>query len=318
MLAGQSVAPPPHAASRGVAPAGFDGFDAYVAGVMREWKVPGVAVGVIRDGKVVVAQVRLSRRRQKLPVTSQTLMAIGSNSKSFTVTLLGMLSDEGRLDWDKPVRTFLPDFELHDDVASRLMTPTDLVTHRSGLPRHDSLWYGRPFSRKELYQRLRYLELSATFRQRYQYNNLMFMTAGYLVEQLTKDSWDNQIKQRIFTPLGVTRSNTSVRDLPASGDHSLAYESRGTHERCPLPQHRRDRSSWRDRLVNRRHAPIHMDAHRSRHLRREDDHLEAIRHADAVAAFGTRSDCRSRCTQVHGKRTQRIRPWRRRWQLSRS
>jgi CubicO group peptidase (beta-lactamase class C family) len=222
--AGQSVAPPPNATSRAADPAGFEGFDEYVAGVMREWKVPGVAVGVIRDGKVVLARGFGYRNVEKqMPVTSQTLMAIGSNSKSFTVTLLGILSDEGRLDWDAPVRTYLPDFELKDDVASKLMTPTDLVTHRSGLPRHDSLWYGRAFSRKDLYQRLRYLEPSATFRQRYQYNNLMFMTAGYLIEQITQESWDASIKQRIFTPLGMTHSNTSVRDLAPSADHSLAY-----------------------------------------------------------------------------------------------
>jgi CubicO group peptidase (beta-lactamase class C family) len=225
--AGQSVAPSPNATSRAADPAGFEGFDEYVAGVMREWKVPGVAVGVIRDGKVVVARGFGYRNVEKqLPVTSQTLMAIGSNSKSFTVTVMGILSDEGRLDWDAPVRTYLPDLQLHDDVASRLMTPTDLVTHRSGLPRHDSLWYGRPFSRKDLYQRLRYLEPSATFRQRYQYNNLMFMTAGCLIEAISEEPWDSVIKQRIFTPLGMTRSNTSVRDLPASGDHSLAYMNR--------------------------------------------------------------------------------------------
>jgi CubicO group peptidase (beta-lactamase class C family) len=127
-------------------------------------------------------------------------MAIGSNSKSFTVTLMGMLSDEGKLDWDKPVRTYLSDFELRDEVATRLMTPTDLVTHRSGLSRHDVMWFGRAFTRKELYQRPRHLESSATFRQRYQYNNLMFMTAGILLEQTTGKSWDDLIDQRIFEP----------------------------------------------------------------------------------------------------------------------
>ncbi|MGH9329962.1 MAG: serine hydrolase [Vicinamibacterales bacterium] len=202
----------------------FDGFDGFVTGVMREWKGPGLAVAAVRDGTVVLSKGYGYRDVDKqLPVTPQTLMAIGSNTKSFTVTLMGMLSDEGRLDWDKPVRTYLPDFELHDEVAGRLMTATDLVTHRSGLPRHDAMWFGRAFTRKDMYQRLKYLEPSATFRQRYQYNNLMFMTAGILVEQSTSKSWDELIDQRIFEPLGMTRSNTSVRDLPASGDYALPY-----------------------------------------------------------------------------------------------
>jgi CubicO group peptidase (beta-lactamase class C family) len=205
----------------------FDGFDRIVADVMREWKVPGLAVAAIKDGTVVISKGYGYRDVEKqLPVTPQTLMAIGSNSKSFTVTLMGMLSDEGRLDWDKPVRTYLPDFELHDDVSARLMTPTDLVTHRSGLPRHDGMWFGRAFTRKELYQRLKYLEPSATFRQRYQYNNLMFMTAGVLLEQTTGKSWDELIDQRLFEPLAMTRSNTSVRNMPGSSDFALPYMER--------------------------------------------------------------------------------------------
>jgi CubicO group peptidase (beta-lactamase class C family) len=209
------------------ASAPFDGFDGFVSGVMREWKVPGLAVAAVRDGTVVLSKGYGYRDVEKqLPVTPRTLMAIGSNSKSFTVTLMGMLSDEGKLDWDKPVRTYLPDFELSDEVSARLMTPTDLVTHRSGLPRHDNMWFGRAFTRKELYQRLKYLEPSATFRQRYQYNNLMFMTAGVLLEQNTGKSWDDLIDERIFEPLKMSRSNTSVRDLPASGDSALPYMER--------------------------------------------------------------------------------------------
>jgi len=205
----------------------FAGFDAFVEGVMKEWRIPGLAVGAIKDGKVVLAKGYGYRDVEKqLPVTSRTLMAIGSNSKSFTVTLMGVLSDEKKLDWDKPVRTYLPDFELKDEAATRLMTPIDLVTHRSGLPRHDQMWFPATFSRNELYERLRHLEPNATFRQRYQYNNLMFMTAGVLVERITNQSWDDLIKERIFRPVGMLRSNTSVRDMPQSDDSSLPYTIR--------------------------------------------------------------------------------------------
>jgi CubicO group peptidase (beta-lactamase class C family) len=191
---------------------------------MAEWHVPGLAVGAVQSGRVVFAKGFGYRDVEaKLPVTPRTLMAIGSNSKSFTVALMGMLVDEKKLDWDRPVRTYLPDFQLYDDFATREMTPRDLVTHRSGLPRHDNLWYGRPFTRPELYRKLRYLEPSFSFRSRYQYQNLMFMTAGYLVEQLTNRTWDDLIRERIFTPLGMTRSNTSAREIVKSDDYSFPY-----------------------------------------------------------------------------------------------
>src|SRR5204862_7738321 len=112
---------------------------------------------------------------------------------------------------------------LHDELASQERTPRDLVTHRSGLPRHDLFWYGGSLGREEMYRRLRYLEPNVSFRSRWQYQNLMFMTAGYLVEKRTGRSWDDLIRERLFAPLGMTRSNTSVRDLPSSDDAALAY-----------------------------------------------------------------------------------------------
>jgi len=200
------------------------GLDDFVATVMKEWQVPGLALGVIQDGKPVLLKGYGYRDVEKrLPVTPRSLMAIGSNTKSFTVVLMGMLADSGKLEWDKPVRTYLPDFQLYDDFATREMTPRDLVTHRSGLPRHDGLWYGRSFTREELYRRLKYLEPSASFRSRWQYQNLMFLTAGYLVERRTGRSWDDLIRERVFAPLEMTRSNTSVRDLPAADDAALGY-----------------------------------------------------------------------------------------------
>lgn len=200
------------------------GFDDFVAATMAEWRVPGLAVGVIRDGEVVLARGYGYRDREvQLPVTERTIMAIGSNSKSFTVTLLAMLADEERLDWDRPVREYLPDFRLYDDFATAEMTPRDLVTHQSGLPRHDNMWYGRSRTRAELFARLRFLEPNASFRSRYQYQNLMFMAAGHLAERIAGRGWDRLIDERIFSPLGMDRSTTSVGDGPGSGDYALPY-----------------------------------------------------------------------------------------------
>lgn len=202
----------------------FAGFDDFVTAAMAEWQVPGLAVGVVRDGEVVLARGFGHRDRETgLPVTERTTMAIGSNSKSFTVTLLAMLVDQGDMEWDRPVREYLPDFRLYDDFATAEMTPRDLVTHQSGLPRHDNMWYGRTGTRAELFERLRYLEPNASFRSRYQYQNLMFMAAGHLAERITGTDWHRLIDERVFTPLGMDRSSTSVAEIPGSGDYALPY-----------------------------------------------------------------------------------------------
>ena len=202
----------------------FAGLDDFITATMAEWQVPGLAVGVIRDGEVILATGFGYRdRAARLPVSEYTTMAIGSNSKSFTVTLLAILADEGLLDWDLPVREYLPDFRLYDDFATAEMTPRDLVTHQSGLPRHDNMWYGRSRTRAEIFEKLRYLEPNASFRSRYQYQNLMFMAAGHVAERITGKDWHRLIDERIFTPLGMDRSTTSVGENSGSGDHALPY-----------------------------------------------------------------------------------------------
>jgi len=202
----------------------LEGLDAFIATVMKEWKVPGLAIAIVKDGEVIHAKGYGFRDvEKKLPVTPRTLFAIGSITKSFTVTVLGMLADEGKLDWDKPVPEYLPSFRLYDPVATERMTPRDLVTHRSGLPRHDMLWYNSPFTRREMFERLRYLEPSKDFRTTYQYQNLMFMTAGYLAEQLTGKKWEQLVQERIFLPLGMEGSNFSVLESQKNADFALPY-----------------------------------------------------------------------------------------------
>jgi len=207
--------------------ADLKGLDEAIAAMMAEFHVPGVGVGIIRDGQVVLAKgYGLRDVEANTPVTPRTLFAIGSNSKSFTTVLLAMLVDEKKIEWNKPVRTWLPDFELKDPYATREMTPQDLVSHVSGLPRHDGLWYGRSFTRQELYKRLKYLEPNQSFRNLWQYQNLMFLTAGVLVERITGQTWEQQLQSRIFTPLGMSRANASANDLPKADDFSWAYDYR--------------------------------------------------------------------------------------------
>jgi len=203
----------------------MEGFDAWVEQEMKTWMVPGLAVAVVKDGEVILLKGYGYRDVEKqLPVTPQTLFAIGSITKSFTVLDLATLVDEGKLEWDKPVREYLPEFRLDDQFASERMTPRDLVTHRSGLPRHDALWYNATFSRRDMVERLRHLEPSKDFRAVYQYQNLMFMTAGYLAERLTGKKWEEVTRERLLGPLGMTRSNFSVLESAQDADFAQPYQ----------------------------------------------------------------------------------------------
>ncbi|HVA90323.1 MAG TPA: serine hydrolase [Chloroflexota bacterium] len=201
------------------------GFDDFVHASLAQWGAPGVAVAVIIDGKVAHAQgYGLRDVANRLPVTADTLFAIGSCTKAFTTMVMGTLVDEGKLDWDAPVRTYLPTFALHDPVATDLMTPRDLVTHRSGLPRHDLSWFQSPCSRIELYDRLKYLPPNKTFRQAAQYQNLMYMTAGHLSGVVTGVEWEDLVRWRILMPLGMSRTALSAPEAEKDADCSRPYE----------------------------------------------------------------------------------------------
>jgi len=200
----------------------------YVKSVLEDSKVPGIAIGIIKDGEVVFAEGFGYRNlEKKLPVTTQTLFAICSCSKAFTTMSIGMLVDDGEVEWGKPVRNYLPSFQLKDPYITANMTVRDLVTHRSGLPGHGAIWYGSSFTRKEIFDRLRYLDFSKGFREVYQYNNLMFMTAGYLVGQATNSTWENFVRNRIFRPLDMTHSNFFIEDLKRDSDYATPYNIEG-------------------------------------------------------------------------------------------
>jgi CubicO group peptidase (beta-lactamase class C family) len=203
----------------------LDGFDAFANQELRDWKCDGFAIAVVQDGKVILSKgYGLRDVKKNLPVTEKTLFAIGSATKSFTVTSLGVLVDQGKLDWDKPVRDYLADFKMWDPFATERMTPRDLVTHRSGLPRHDLMWYSSPFTRQELFERLRYLEPNKDFRTTFQYQNLMVMTAGYLAGHVAGTTWEQLVRKVIFEPLGMNSSNFSITESQKSGDFSQPYQ----------------------------------------------------------------------------------------------
>ena len=191
--------------------------DAYAQKVREDWNVPGLAIAIVKDDKVVFAKgygVRDMNKPEK--VDENTLFAIASNSKAFTTASLAILIDEKKIGgWDDKVSKYLPEFQMYDAWVTREMTIRDLVSHRSGLDTFsgDLLWYDTTYSPDEILRRVRFLKPVSSFRSRYGYQNLMFMAAGRIVEKVSGKSWGEFVKERILTPIGMMRTTTSVKDL---------------------------------------------------------------------------------------------------------
>lgn len=207
----------------------MESVERFVDEQLAAWEVPGCAVTAVRGGQVELAGGwGLRDREAGLPVTRDTLFAIGSTTKAFTATTIGALVDEGLLEWDRPLRDYVPGIRLHDPFVSDHLTIVDLLSHRSGLPRHDLTWVGQPGrSRAELVRSLRYLPLSRDLRQDWQYCNLGYVVAGHVVETLSGMPWEDFLRGRLLEPLGMRRTNLSVDEMLADGDHSAAYTRRG-------------------------------------------------------------------------------------------
>ncbi|HUL33126.1 MAG TPA: serine hydrolase [Candidatus Eisenbacteria bacterium] len=199
-------------------------WDAIVNKALVAFKIPGASVAVVKDGKVIYAKGFGYRDvEKKLPVTPDTLFAIGSVTKSFTSLVFGTMNDEGKVDWDKPIRTYLPTFKMDDPIATDHATARDLFSHRTGMPGHDAVWYSSDFSREDLFHRIQYLKPNKEFRYGYQYCNLMIMTMGYLEGEVEHTSWEDLVRTRVFQPLGMTTSNFSVNDSLKTSDFAEPY-----------------------------------------------------------------------------------------------
>ncbi len=238
LAAADSAAP---AAAAAPAPA-FD-LDADVARVRREFDVPGLAIAVVKDGKVLVARgfgVRALGR--PAAVDAQTLFEVASNSKAFTAAALAMLVDEGKLAWDDPVTKHLPGFQMYDAYVTNAITVRDLLTHRSGLGlgAGDLLWWPTSsFSTDEIIERLRYIRPASSFRNRYAYDNLLYIVAGKIVADKAGKSWGAAIRERILAPLGMHATTTSLDEnagnANVAGPHSLINGKVAAVKAMPVP-----------------------------------------------------------------------------------
>lgn len=197
--------------------------DRIVADTMTSWHAPGMAVAVVIDDKVVVAKgYGLEELGSAKPITPDTLFEIASTTKAFTATAMAMLVDEKKLDWDDPVRKHLTWFRVNDPNTDALLTLRDLVSHRSGLGRHDELWDLTDMPRDELLRRVITLPPARPIRTGYIYNNLMFVAAGEAVGAAAKTSWEDFIRTRIFAPLGMTHSRITFAEWNAV-DHATSH-----------------------------------------------------------------------------------------------
>src|SRR5256885_12623534 len=160
--------------------------DAYVTRVMHDFEVPGVAIAIVQDGRVLLAKGYGVRKwGEPAPVDERTLFGIASNTKAFTATALGILVEEGKLRWDAPVIDYLPGFAMYDPFVTRELTIRDLLVHRSGLGlgAGDLLWWPTStYDRKEVARRLRYIKPATSFRSAYAYDNVLYRSEEHTSE----------------------------------------------------------------------------------------------------------------------------------------
>jgi CubicO group peptidase (beta-lactamase class C family) len=203
--------------------------DAYVAASMKTFDVPGMAVAIVMDGKILVAKgYGVRKLGERTPVDEFTMFGIGSNTKAFTTAALATLVDEGKLAWDDPVYQRLPGFVMYDPYVSHEMTIRDLLTHRSGMGLGEGdllFWPHSTYTREEVIYKLRFMKPASSFRSKYAYDNLLYMTAGQIIPAVTGVTWDDYIRQHIFAPLGMTHSNVSNTAFKTGDDYAFPHSN---------------------------------------------------------------------------------------------
>lgn len=207
----------------------FAGLDTTFQRVLKTWNVAGFAVAVVQKNKVIYAKGFGYRDLEaKLPVTTNTMFAIGSCSKSFTTALIGKLQDDKKLNIDEPVNKYLPALKFYNDAMNNGITLHDMMSHRTGLARFDMSWYffNTP-SLDSMVKRVQFMEPNAGLREKWQYNNFMFAAQGAVIEKLSGKSWGDNVKERLFIPLEMNRSNVTIPELRKGGDISVGYTLRG-------------------------------------------------------------------------------------------
>ncbi|HEY3839724.1 MAG TPA: serine hydrolase [Bryobacteraceae bacterium] len=221
VLAGAALAQAPEFTAK------LAGLDDYMAKVLKDWNGPGIGVGIVVGDQLVFAKGYGYRDyEKKLPFTPGTVCPIASNTKLFTAVAAGMLVDEGKLTWDKPVRDSVPAVKFYNEQLNNSVTLRDMLSHRTGITRHDIIWYKSDFTRSELFDRLKYLEPQEPMRETFLYNNLMFAGVGYMIELQSGKKWENFVRDRILSPLGMNTTGYSIGEMVKAPEHGVGFTER--------------------------------------------------------------------------------------------
>ena len=213
------------------------GFDAFMEKTLKDWNAPGIGVGIVIGDKLVFAKgYGYADYEKKRPLTAQTMFTIASNTKLFTAVSAGMLVEEGKLTWDRPIKESVPTIEFYNSYLNNTITLRDMLSHRTGITRHDSIWYKSDYTTKELFERLKYLEPKESPRQIFLYNNMMYAGAGYVIELQSGKPWAEFVRERILQPLGMTHTAFTIADMLKQPDVGVPFtERRDSFELYKIP-----------------------------------------------------------------------------------
>ena len=213
-------------------------FDIYMEKLLQDWNAPGVGVGIVAEDKLVFAKGYGERNyADKLPFTPKTLFPIGSNTKLFTAIAAGILVEEGKLTWDEPIRDAVPTIRFYNNELNNTVTLRDMLAHRTGITRHDGIWYQRDtLTRKDIFARLQYLKPEVSLRQTFLYNNLMYAAVGYIIELLSGKTWEEFVREKIFQPLEMHSTVYTVAEMIQQSDYGVPFtEKRDSDEIYQIP-----------------------------------------------------------------------------------
>jgi CubicO group peptidase (beta-lactamase class C family) len=202
----------------------FSLVDRYIDSLMKDWNIPGLALGIVYKDQLIYGKGYGYRDLEnKLPVQTTTIFPIASNTKLFTATAACILSGEGKLNLDKPVRTYMPALNFFNDELNAKVTLHDMLSHRTGLPRYDGIWVASPFTRKETVAKVAYMKPQLGFREGYIYNNMMFASSGAVMETVMSMSWEDIIRKKFFQPLQMNSSCFTNEEMMKAGNFAYSY-----------------------------------------------------------------------------------------------
>lgn len=200
--------------------------DEYYAKMVKDWDIPSASIGIVKDGKLIFSgNYGVVEKGKEGKPNENTLYAIASNSKAFTSTIIGMLVQEGKLNWKDKVKKHLPYFALYDPWVSNEVTIKDLLSHRVGLGTFsgDVIWYKSTLTSEEIIKRVKYIPKNHDFRSGFGYSNVMYITAGEIIKKVTGKSWGQNVKERILNPLKMDRTITSYKQLDIKKNYATPH-----------------------------------------------------------------------------------------------